>query len=90
MKRRDFLQCAALLVSGMAAGRAGITLSAEQRHLMNAINYAATPVVFFTAQQRATVAAAAEQIIPCSPALEPACFPSVDSIAVKARELMSY
>ena len=33
---------------------------------------------------------AAEQIIPCSPALEPACFPSVDSIAAKARELMSY
>jgi pyruvate/2-oxoglutarate/acetoin dehydrogenase E1 component len=33
---------------------------------------------------------AAEQIIPCSPDLEPACFPSPDSIAAQARHLMAY
>lgn len=64
MNRREFLQCAALLVSGVAASRVGLALTAEQQHFMAGADYIAKPANFFTQAQRNAVAAIAETVIP--------------------------
>jgi glucoside 3-dehydrogenase (cytochrome c) hitch-hiker subunit len=65
MNRREFLQCAAILISGATASQLGFSLSVEQTtFLANAPNYNTTPVDFFTPAQRKIVAAMAEIVIP--------------------------
>jgi hypothetical protein len=65
MNRREFLQCAAILISGASASQLGFTLSEEQTvYLATAPNYNTTAVNYFTANQREIVAAMAEVIIP--------------------------
>ncbi|MCB1689585.1 MAG: gluconate 2-dehydrogenase subunit 3 family protein [Halioglobus sp.] len=65
MNRREFLQCAAILISGASASQLGFTLSAEQTtYLASAPNYNTTAVDYFTPAQRKIVAAMTEVIIP--------------------------
>jgi gluconate 2-dehydrogenase gamma chain len=65
MNRREFLQCAAILISGASASQLGFSLSAEQQaYLADAPNYTLAPVDYFTPAQRRIVAAMAEVIIP--------------------------
>ena len=65
MNRREFLQCAAVLITGATASQLGFTLSEEQTvYLANAPDYNTTEVNFFTPDQRKTVAAMCETIIP--------------------------
>ena len=65
MNRREFLQCAAILISGASASQLGFSLSAEQQaFLANAPNYTSAPVDYFTPARRRIVAAMAEVIIP--------------------------
>ena len=64
MNRREFMQCATLLVSGVAASRVGFALTSEQRYFMAAANYNATPVDYFNDAQRRAVASIAEVIMP--------------------------
>jgi hypothetical protein len=65
MNRRHFLECAALLISGVSASRMGWTLTEQQRvHLASAPNYIDRAVDYFTPEQRSVVAAIAETIIP--------------------------
>ncbi|CAA0119268.1 Uncharacterised protein [Halioglobus japonicus] len=65
MNRREFLQCTAILISGVSASQLGFTLSVEQTtYLANAPDYNTTPVDYFTPAQRKIVAAMAETIIP--------------------------
>jgi gluconate 2-dehydrogenase gamma chain len=65
MDRREFLQCAAILVSGATASQLGFTLNAEQdTYLATAPNYNAGKVDYLTADQRQIVAAISEVIIP--------------------------
>jgi len=65
MNRREFLQCAAILISGASASQLGFSLSAEQQaYLANAPDYNSAPVDYFTPGQRRIVAAMSEVIIP--------------------------
>jgi len=65
MNRREFLQCATLLVSGMSATSMGWALSeAQQTYLANAVDFVDREVNYFTPEQRELVAAIAETIIP--------------------------
>jgi gluconate 2-dehydrogenase gamma chain len=65
MNRREFLQCAAILVSGAGASQLGFTLTQEQQtYLATAPDYNSATVNYFTGAQRKIVAAAAEIIIP--------------------------
>lgn len=65
MKRREFLQCAAILITGASASQLGFSLSEEQQaFLANAPNFNTTVVDYFTPQQRKIVAAMTEIIIP--------------------------
>jgi gluconate 2-dehydrogenase gamma chain len=65
MNRREFLQCAAILVSGAGASQLGFTLTQEQQtYLATAPNYNSTPGNYLTGAQRKIVAAMAEVIIP--------------------------
>lgn len=64
MNRREFLQCAALLVSGATASRIGLSLTDEQQHLLNSSDYIAKPADYFGEARRHAVAAIAERIIP--------------------------
>lgn len=65
MNRRHFLECAALLISGVSASRMGWTLTEEQRvHLASAPDYIDQVVDYFTPEQRGVVAAITETIIP--------------------------
>jgi gluconate 2-dehydrogenase gamma chain len=65
MNRREFLQCAAILISGASASQLGFSLSAEQQvYLANAPDFNSTPVDYFTPAQRRIVAAMSEVIIP--------------------------
>ena len=66
MNRREFMQCAALLVSGIAAGRVGLVVSEEQRHFIAGANYNASAAQYFNDAQRAVVAAVAEIIMPAT------------------------
>jgi len=65
MNRREFLQCAALLVTGASASQLGFTLSQEQQaYLAKAPDYTAQGVDYLTDAQRRIIAAMAEVIIP--------------------------
>lgn len=65
MNRREFLQCAAILVgSAGIAGHALALSQAQMTYLAAADDYVKQPATLFTASQRAIVAAAAEIIIP--------------------------
>lgn len=65
MNRREFLQCAAILITGASASQLGFSLSAEQQgFLANAPNFNTTAVDYFTPSQRKIVAAMTEIIIP--------------------------
>lgn len=65
MNRREFLQCAAILVSGAGASQLGLALTEEQQvYLAAAPNYNAGSSQFFTQAQRKTIAAMSEIVIP--------------------------
>lgn len=65
MNRREFLQCAAILVSGASAAPVSFSLTQEQRaYLATAPNYNGRKVNFFSASQRAAITAMTECIIP--------------------------
>ena len=65
MNRREFLQCVAILISGVSASALGFSLNAEQQtFLANAPNFNTNSVDYFTPAQRKIVAAMAEVIIP--------------------------
>lgn len=65
MNRREFLQCAAVLVSGASASQLGFSLSQEQQvYLATAPSYIRTEVDLFNDAQRRIVAAIAETILP--------------------------
>lgn len=66
MNRREFMQCAALLVSGAAASQVGFTVTQKQQHFMTAANYNVTSVNYFTDAQRRVVSSVAEIIIPAT------------------------
>ena len=65
MNRREFLQCAGVMISGMSVTQLGMALSPEQEiYLANAPDYTASNVDYFSPEQRRVVAAIAETIIP--------------------------
>ncbi len=65
MNRREFLQCAAILVSGVGVSQLGFSLSEEQMiFLANAPDFNTRPVNYFSAGQREIITAMAEVIIP--------------------------
>jgi gluconate 2-dehydrogenase gamma chain len=65
MNRREFLQCAAILISGSTAAQLGFSLSEEQQvYLASAPDYNTHKVNYFSPAQREIVAAMAEVIIP--------------------------
>ena len=66
MNRREFLQCAAVVVANASGLPAGWALTEEQQTFLTAQqNYIDRQTTnFFSLEQRATVAAIAEQIIP--------------------------
>lgn len=65
MNRREFLQCAAILVSGASASQLGFTLTQEQEvYLASAPNYNTTKANMLTPAQRKIIAAMAEIVIP--------------------------
>lgn len=65
MNRREFLQCATLLVTGASASQLGFALSEEQRvYLATAPNYNNGKVDYLSDGQRSIIAAMAEIIIP--------------------------
>ena len=65
MNRREFLQCAAILVSGLGASQFSFSLTEEQNaFLANAPDFNTRAVNYFSPAQREIVAAMAEVIIP--------------------------
>jgi hypothetical protein len=68
MNRREFLQCAALLAAGSVKAPASWALTEEQSvFLAGRKNFVdSLALTFFTAPQRAAVAAVSEQIIPAT------------------------
>ncbi|WP_284449818.1 gluconate 2-dehydrogenase subunit 3 family protein [Spongiibacter tropicus] len=65
MNRREFLECAALLIVGASASQLGVSLTHEQRqHLAAAPNYIDHKVEYLTAAQKSTLAMLTETIIP--------------------------
>ncbi len=65
MNRREFMQCAALLVSGAGVASVPFSLSAEQEQFLAAAdNYNTGEANYFSDAQRRIVAAMAEVIIP--------------------------
>lgn len=65
MNRRQFLECAAILVSGAAVNQLGFALSEEQlTYLGSEPAYNSHPVNYFSESQRKILAAIAETIIP--------------------------
>ena len=65
MNRRNFLECAAVLVSGMTASQLGFSLNFEQlQYLASAPDYTSKKANIFTNAQRRLVTAMAEAIIP--------------------------
>ena len=65
MNRREFLECATILITGATASQLGYALSEEQQvYLATAPSYIDQPLNYFNDAQRATVAAMAETIIP--------------------------
>ncbi len=67
MNRREFMQCAAVLISGASISSLGFTMTHEQHaFLASAPNYIQKPVNFFSVDQRSTVIAISEAIIPAT------------------------
>ncbi len=65
MNRREFLQCAAILVSGASVSQLGIALTEEQQvYLAAAPNYNEGSSGFLNDAQRKTIAAMSEIVIP--------------------------
>ena len=65
MNRREFLECAAILIGGISASQAGFALSAEQKtYLATAPNYIAKGANYFTDAQKSTLAMLTETILP--------------------------
>ncbi len=65
MNRRQFLECAAILVSGATTGRLAFALTEEQMvYLASAPDYTSQKVDYFSPAQRKLVAAIAQTIIP--------------------------
>ena len=65
MNRREFLQCAAVLVSGASASQLGFSLSDEQlTYLAAAPNYNTRKVDYLDEAQRKVLAAMCEVVIP--------------------------
>ena len=65
MNRREFLQCATILVSGIGASGLGFALSEEQQnYLAAAPNYNAGEVNFLSQEQRRVLSAMCEIVIP--------------------------
>ena len=65
MNRREFLQCAAILVSGVGASRLSFALTQEQQqYLAAAPNYNTGKVDYLSADQRRALTAMCEAIIP--------------------------
>lgn len=66
MNRREFMQCAALLVSGAAASSVGLALTEEQKHFVASNNYIAGYSDYLNDAQRRVVAAISEVILPAT------------------------
>lgn len=65
MNRREFLQCAAIMVGGVSASQLGFTLTQEQQlYLADAPNYNEMEVNYLSADQRKVIAAMTAIIIP--------------------------
>ena len=65
MNRRELLQCAAILVSGVSVSRLGFSLSDEQwTYLANAPDYIARTPAYLSPSQREIIAVIADIIIP--------------------------
>lgn len=65
MNRREFLQCATILISGSSAAQLGFALTDEQQiYLATAPNYNTMDVDYFTPAQRKIIAAMTEVVIP--------------------------
>lgn len=65
MNRREFMQCAAILVSGVGTRQIGFALSREQEvYLATAPDYISGTLDYLTEAQRRIIAAMAETIIP--------------------------
>ena len=65
MNRREFLQCAAILVSGATASQLGVALTKEQEvYLAAAPNYNAGASELLNEAQRKVIAAMSEVVIP--------------------------
>ncbi len=65
MNRREFIQCAAILVGGTMTAANAFGLNAEQlQYLATAEDYIKNPAKLFSKQQRAIITAAAEIIMP--------------------------
>lgn len=64
MNRREFMQCAAVLINGLAVSRLAFSLTDEQEHFISRADYTAQSSDFFSLGQMNLVAAMAETIIP--------------------------
>ncbi len=65
MNRREFLECAAILISGASASQLGFSLSAEQKtYLATAPDYIARTAQYLSDAQKATLAMLTETIMP--------------------------
>ena len=65
MNRREFLECAAILVSGVGASQLGFALSREQEvYLATAPDYISGELDYLTEAERKIIAAMAEVVIP--------------------------
>jgi len=65
MKRREFLECAALIVGGMSAAQTGLALTQEQKvYLASAPDYISRAANLFSVEQRFLIDNFCEIIIP--------------------------
>ncbi len=65
MDRRQFIQCAALAISGVSASQLGFTLNPQQEQFLSTMpNYNKGEADYFTTGQRKIIAAMAETILP--------------------------
>lgn len=67
MNRRELLQCATLMISGLGHSQLGFSLTAEQRtYLATAPDYTDREVDYFSSSQRKLISAIAEAVIPAT------------------------
>lgn len=65
MNRREFMQCAAIAISGVSASQLGFALSEQQQKFIASLpNYNRGEVDYFSPAQRKIIAAMAETILP--------------------------